>query len=184
MAPGILLDRCMGVLRVARSTSFVVHIDRQSRGSKKRLGVWTYKTCVFKRGFECRNQMHCFRTFASSSQAAGGLLLCFRLWCTVHAERPRYNTPHFRARPGSVARVLGVQSCASKAIETKMSVFFCFRSAVAYAAVPPLSRLYTLRRPLYNGRRASSFPLCGSQERCFCVCAIVGSQDPTVGTRN
>ena len=126
MAPGILLDRCMGVLRVARSTSFVVPIDRQSRGSKKRLGVWTYKTCVFKRGFECRNQMHCFRTFASSSQAAGGLLLCFRLWCTVHAERPRYNTPHFRARPGSVARVLGVQSCASKAIETKMSVFFLF----------------------------------------------------------
>ena len=92
------------------------------------------------------------------------------------------------SRPGSVARALGVQSCAicqvitwsfsaelepARPMETPKRPFFPFIFSPLYAAVSEGPQQPSrARKPQYSSR-ASSFSLCDSHERCFCACVFV-----------
>ena len=88
--------------------------------------------------------------FACPARPSAGRFACSRLWGTQGAVC----TPKRKcgSRPGSVARALGIQIRAIWPVIT-----------ASLSASPSL---------------ASSFSLCGSNERCFCVCPCVPSNLP------
>ena len=132
-----------------------------------------FDTCMYK--------MHFLRVSATSPLPAAGLFSRSRLRarrraaCTLRRE---CGPP-----PGSVARALGIQSRGelalfagslsaqpdpSRSMETPKLVTFPFFHLSASVSEAPQQLSKAGELP-YNSR-ASSFPLCDSHERCFCVC--------------
>ena len=127
-------------------------------------------------------EVHFFCTLASFSPPAAGLFSHSRPPGTQLARV--YTRLKFGPRPGSVARVLGVQSRAiwqvfpgslsdelerTRRCGNPQSVrFFSFSFFTSLLLFLKYLQLSKARQPRYNSR-ASSFSLCDSHERCSCV---------------